>query len=161
MSLLLDAYQKRDKVAMISFSKGEARLNLPPTSSIETAARLLSEMPVGGRTPLSSALVKTGEVLRGHLVRDPTSRPIVLLLTDGRSNVSLGGGKPMDESLLLAQKLARDERVQFILVDTEDQSLVRLGLAVKIAGALDARYFRTNDLQADTLLNILKGDSSK
>jgi len=161
MSLLLDAYQKRDKVAMISFCKGAARLNLPPTSSIETAARLLAEMPVGGRTPLSSALVESGEVLRGHLVRDPTSRPIVLLMTDGRSNVSLGDGKPVDESLLLAQKLARDERVQFIVVDTEDQGLVRFGLAARLAGALSARYFRTKDLQADTLVDLVKGDSRR
>ncbi len=161
MSLLLDAYQKRDKVAMISFCRGEARLNLPPTSSIETAARLLAEMPVGGRTPLSSALVKSSEVLRGHLVRDPTSKPIVLLMTDGRSNVSLGDGKPIDESLLLAQKLGRDERVQFIVVDTEDQGLVRFGLAARLAGALSARYFRTNDLQADTLVDLVKGDSRR
>ncbi|MCI5129671.1 MAG: VWA domain-containing protein, partial [Candidatus Electrothrix sp. AUS3] len=64
MSLLLDAYQKRDKVAMLSFNKTEARLNLPPTSSIDTAARLLAEMPTGGRTPLNAALVRTDEVLR-------------------------------------------------------------------------------------------------
>jgi len=161
MSLLLDAYQKRDKVAMISFCRGEARLNLPPTSSIEMAARLLAELPVGGRTPLSAALVKSGEVLRSQLVRDPTSRPIVLLLTDGRSNVSLGDRKPIEEALLLAQKLARDERVQFIVVDTEDQGLVRFGLAAGIAGALNARYFRTNDLQADTLVDLVKGDSRR
>ncbi len=161
MSLLLDAYQKRDKVAMISFCKGEARLNLPPTSSIEMAARLLAELPVGGRTPLSAALVKSSELLRSQLVRDPTSRPIVLLLTDGRSNVSLGDRKPLDEALLLAQKLARDERIQFIVVDTEDQGLVRFGLAASIAGALNARYFRTNDLQADTLVDLVKGDSRR
>lgn len=161
MSLLLDAYQKRDKVAMISFCKGEARLNLPPTSSIEMAARLLAELPVGGRTPLSAALVKSSELLRSQLVRDPTSRPIVLLLTDGRSNVALGDRKPFEEALLLAQKLARDERVQFIVVDTEDQGLVRFGLAAGIAEALNARYFRTNDLQADTLVDLVKGDSRR
>ena len=159
MSLLLDAYQKRDKVAMISFCKDEARMNLPPTSSIELAARLLAEMPVGGRTPLSSALVKSGEALRGHLLRDPTSRPIVLLMTDGRSNVAIGGGKPIEETLALARKLALDERIQFIVVDTEDQGLVRFGLAARIAEALNARYFRTNDLQANALLDIVKGGS--
>ncbi len=161
MSLLLDAYQKRDKVAMISFSKSEARVSLPPTSSIELAARLLTEMPVGGRTPLSAALVKAGEVLRGQTLRDPTSRPIVLLMTDGRSNVSLFGDKPIDESLALARNLARDERVRFIVVDTESTGLLRFGLAEMIASALGARCFRTNDLQVETLLDIVKGDSGK
>jgi len=158
MSLLLDAYQKRDKVAMISFNKTEARLNLPPTSSIDMAARLLSEMPVGGRTPLNHALVKADEVLRGQLVRDPTSRPIVVLITDGRSNVALGAAKPMDESLELARRLAREERIRFIMVDTEEQGLIRFGLAVKIAEALNARYFQTADLKADTLIDIMKAE---
>jgi magnesium chelatase subunit D len=162
MSLLLDAYQKRDKVAMISFCKTEARLNLPPTSSIELAARMLAELPVGGRTPLSAALVKSSEVLRSQLVRDPTSRPIVLLLTDGRSNVPLlGDNKPVDESLAIAGRLSVDERVRFIVVDTEAQSLVRFDLAAKIAKALNAAYFKTNDLQAETLLEIVKGDAHR
>ena len=156
MSLLLDAYQKRDKVAMISFNKAEARLNLPPTSSIDMAARMLTEMPVGGRTPLNHALVKADEVLRGQLVRDPTARPIVVLITDGRSNVALAGGKPMDECLELARRLAREERIRFILVDTEEQGLIRFGLAGKIAEALKARYFQTADLKADTLLDLIK-----
>lgn len=158
MSLLLDAYQKRDKVAMISFSKTEARLNLPPTSSIDMAARVLAEMPVGGRTPLSSALIKTHAVVSGHLVRDPTSRPIIILITDGRCNVALGQEKPLDESLALARKLARDDRNRFILVDTEEKGLIRFGLAVRIAEAMQARYFQTDDLKADTLLDIIKGD---
>lgn len=155
MSLLLDAYQKRDKVAMISFNKSEARLNLPPTSSIDMAARLLAEMPVGGRTPLNAALVKTGEVLRGQLARNPTARPIVLLITDGRSNVPLADGKPMDECLKLAGRLSCEERVRFILVDTEEQGLIRFGLAAKIAEALKARYFQTADLKTDTLLDLI------
>jgi magnesium chelatase subunit D len=80
-------------------------------------------------------------------------------MTDGRSNVSIGGGKPIEETLALARKLALDERIQFIVVDTEDQGLVRFGLAARIAEALNARYFRTNDLQADALLDIVKGGS--
>jgi len=157
MSLLLDAYQKRDKVAMISFNKAEAWLNLPPTSSIDMAARLLAEMPVGGRTPLNAALVKADEILRAQLVRDPTSRPIVVLITDGRSNVALGSGRPIDESLELARRLAREERVRFILVDTEEQGLIRFNLAARIAAALNARYFQTDDLKADTLRELIKG----
>ena len=156
MSLLLDAYQKRDKVAMISFNKDDARLNLPPTSSIDTAARMLTEMPVGGRTPLNHALIKADEVLRGQLVRDPTARPIVVLITDGRSNVAVAHGKPMDECLELARRLACEERIRFILVDTEEQGLIRFGLAAKIAEALKARYFQTADLKADTLLDLVK-----
>ncbi len=161
MSLLLDAYQKRDKVAMISFNKSEARVALPPTSSMDSAARLLAELPVGGRTPLSAGLVKSHELLRGHLLRDPTSRPIVILITDGRSNVPLGRGKPMEESVALAGKLAMDEHVRFIVVDTEDKGLLRFDMASRLASALSAQYFQTKDLKADTLVGLVKGVSSK
>jgi magnesium chelatase subunit D len=156
MSLLLDAYQKRDHVAMVSFRKDDAMLNLPPTASIELAARLLKEMPVGGRTPLSSGLVKCYEVLRNYLVRDPTARPIVIFITDGKSNVALGERKPLEESLELASRLAGDKRIRFIVVDTESQGLVNFGLARNLAVSMEAQYFKLEDLKADTLLNVVK-----
>jgi len=156
MSLLVDAYQKRDKVAMIAFNKAEARLALPPTSSIDTAARLLAELPVGGRTPLAAALLKAAEVLRSQLVRDPTSRPMMILITDGRCNVPLDGGKPIEECLELSRRLGRDRRIRTIVVDTEEQGLIRFGLAAHIAEALNATYVKTDDLRADTLLELVR-----
>ncbi len=159
MSLLLDAYQKRDRVAMVSFRREDAVVNLPPTSSIELAADLLREMPVGGRTPLSAGLAKSYEILRNYLLREPTGRPITILITDGKSNVSLGEKKPLDEVLAFAGRLCADERIRFIVVDTESEGLVTFGLANKLAGALNAQYFKIEDLKADTLLNIVKGDA--
>ena len=158
MSLLLDAYQKRDRISMVSFRKDEAVVNLPPTSSIELAAGLLKEMPVGGRTPLSAGLVKSYEVLRNYLIREPTARPIVIIVTDGKSNAALGEKKPLDEAWELAARLSLDERIRFIVVDTESQGLVNFGLARKLAGAMSAQYFKIEDLKADTLLNIAKGE---
>jgi magnesium chelatase subunit D len=158
MSLLLDAYQKRDRIAMVSFRKEQAFLNLPPTSSIELAAGLLKEMPVGGKTPLSAGLVKSHEVLRNFLMKDPASRPIVIIVTDGKSNVSIGDRKPLDEVMDFAARLSLDDRVRFIVVDTESQGIVNFGLAHKLAGAMGAQYFKTEELKADTLLNIVKGE---
>jgi magnesium chelatase subunit D len=158
MSLLLDAYQKRDSVAMVSFRKNEAVVNLPPTASIELAANLLKEMPVGGRTPLSAGLAKSYEVLRNYLLREPTARPIAIIITDGKSNMALGEKKPLDEAYAFADRLATDERIRFIVVDTEAKGLVTFGLAQKLAGAMNAQYFKIEDLKADTLLNIVKGE---
>ena len=158
MSLLLDAYQKRDRIAMVSFRKEEAIVNLPPTASIELAAHLLKEMPVGGRTPLSAGLVKSYEVLRNYLIREPTARPIVIIVTDGKSNAALGEKKPLDEAWELSTRLAMDERIRFIVVDTESQGLVNFGLARQLAGTMDADYFKIEDLKADSLLNIVKGE---
>lgn len=158
MSLLLDAYQKRDKVAMVSFRKDEAVVNLPPTSSIELAAGLLKKMPVGGRTPLSAGLAKSYEILRNHLLREPTARPIAIVITDGKSNASMGAAKPVPEALAFAERIAMETRIRFIVVDTESRGLIRFGLARQLAGAMNAEYFRIEDLKADSLLNIVKGE---
>ena len=156
MSLLLDAYQKRDRVALISFRKDEASVNLPPTGSIELAANLLAEMPVGGKTPLSAGLAKSYDVLRNYMLRDPTARPIVIIITDGKSNVALGEKKPLIEAMELGARMSLDERLRFIVVDTEKKGLVNFGLARDLAGAMNAQYFQIEDLKADTLLNIVK-----
>ena len=157
MSLLLDAYQKRDKVALISFRRNEAAVNLPPTTSVDLAGKLLAEMPVGGRTPLSAGLAKTFEQVRNVLLKDPTARPMVIYITDGKSNVALGDQKPMDEVFVLASAMANDERVRHIVVDTEENGLVTFGLAKQLAAALNAQYFKIDDLKAQSLVNIVKG----
>ena len=157
MSLLLDAYQKRDKVAMITFRRGEANVNLPPTTSVDMAGRLLAEMPVGGRTPLSAGLAKSHEQVRNYLIKNPTAQPIVIFITDGKCNVALGERKPVEESLYLAEALSRDQRIRSIVVDTEEAGLVTFGLARRLAGAMEAQYFKIDDLKAEALVNIVRG----
>lgn len=158
MSLLLDAYQKRDRVAMICFRRREATLLLPPTSSIEVAGKLLREMAVGGRTPLSAALVKAYETLLPGLRRDPNLRPLVILVTDGKANAGLNeGNKPMEEAARLAENLGSDRRINWIVVDTEAQNGVRLGLARAIASSLGGAYCHMDGLKASDLIQVIKG----
>ncbi len=156
LSLLLDAYQKRDKVAMISFRKTEAVVNLPVTSSIELAAQHLAQMPVGGRTPLSAGLDKAYGMIKSVQYRDPASRPIVIIITDGKSNLALGEGRPVDEALMMASRMGEDERVTYIVVDTEPQGPVMFGLARNLAAAASARYYKIDDLKSDTLVSLVK-----
>ena len=160
MSLLIDAYQKRDKIAMVSFRKDEAVVNLPVTSSVELAAAMLREMPVGGRTPFSAGMVKGYEIACNHLIKEPESRPILIVVTDGKANKALGPGKPLDEAFEISRKISREERIRFLVVDTEDPGLINFGLAGKIAGLLGAEYYKIDDLQADSLLNVVKNVAS-
>ena len=156
LSLLLDAYQKRDKVAMVSFRKTEAVVNLPVTSSIELAAQHLAEMPVGGRTPLSAGLDKAYGMIKSVQYRDPASRPIVVIITDGKSNLALGDGKPVEEAMRMAARMGEDERVTYIVVDTEVQGPVMFGLAKELAAAANARYYKIDDLKSDTLVDLVR-----
>lgn len=161
MSLLLDAYQKRDRVAMIAFRKREAQLMLPPTSSIDLAGKLLRDLPVGGRTPLSAGLIKGYETLRNHLLKDPSAQPIAVLITDGKTNVALNEeNPPLGESLGIASHMALDERIKFIVVDTEQSGFVRFGLALRLAEALRGDYFKIDDLRAENLVSIVRSHFS-
>jgi magnesium chelatase subunit D len=158
MSLLLDAYQKRDCLAMISFRRTEAGLLLPPTSSVEVAGKLLREMPIGGRTPLSAALVKAHSTLAPQLLKAPNLRPLVILITDGKANVSLNErNRPIEEALYLAGHIGIDSRIRWIVVDTEARTGVRLGLARRIAAALGGEYYSIDDLKASHLVDVVKG----
>lgn len=155
MSLLKDAYQKRDRVAMVSFRKQEAVVNLPPTSSIFRAGQLLKELPVGGKTPLASGLRKGQGVLRNVLLKDPTCRPILIVITDGKANESAGKGDPFWEALFVAKAIATDKRIKSIVVDAEEDDGFRYGFSARLAQFLKADYFRIKDLQADMLLEIV------
>ncbi len=157
LSLLLDAYQKRDKVAMVTFRQRKAVVNLPPTSSVELAVRHLGEMPVGGRTPLSEGLLKGFNLLGVHLVKETSSRPIAIIVTDGRANVSIDNRlSPQDEVLRIAGEMSREKRIKFIVIDTEEKAVVRFGLAARLAAALGAEHFSFNDLMAGDIVNIVR-----
>jgi magnesium chelatase subunit D len=129
LSLLIDAYQRRDKVGLISFRGIGAELLLPPTSSADAAARRLETMPTGGRTPLAAGLAEAYATVRREKLRDPLRRPLLVVVTDGRHNA---GGEPGPAAGLL-----RRDGVAAVVVDCESGP-VRLGLAAVLAHALGA-----------------------
>jgi magnesium chelatase subunit D len=146
LSLLLDAYQRRDKVGLITFRGTSAELALPPTSSVEAGARRLEALPTGGRTPLAAGLLRAADVLRAERLRDPARRPLLVLVTDGRAT----HGSPADA--LRAADLLRG--VASVVVDCE-RGPVRLGLAGGLAARLGAEVVRLEELAADALTGVV------
>jgi magnesium chelatase subunit D len=147
MSLLLDAYRRRDRVGMITFRGEGAELALPPTSSVDLAATLLSNLPTGGRTPLAAGLSKAAEVLAAEHVRDAHRRPLLVLVTDGRRTT---GADPAQIADVIAAR-----GVAAVVVDTEDAA-VRLGMAREIAAALGAPCLRLEELAAEPLADVVR-----
>ena len=147
LSLLLDAYQRRDKVGLIAFRGAGAELLLPPTSSIEAAAARLESMPSGGRTPLAAGLLEARETLRRERLRDPQRRPLLVLVTDGRHTA---GGEPAAAAALL-----RRDGLAAVVVDCESGP-VRLGLAGASAEILGAEHLNLGDLSADLLVDSVR-----
>ncbi len=147
LSLLLDAYQRRDKVGMISFRGDTAELLLPPTSSVEAGARRLADLPAGGRTPLAAGLIRSAEVLSAERLRDPGRRPLLVVVTDGRATKGQPGAVTRAAALLRG--------VASVVVDCESGP-VRLGLAAALAAALGGGLIRLDELAAGALVQTVR-----
>jgi magnesium chelatase subunit D len=143
-SLLQEAYQKRDMVGLLTFRRATAEVALPPTRSILRAARLLRELPTGGRTPLALGLARTIEMVQALRAKDPQVQPVVVLISDGRANVTLQGTDPVEDALGMARHAAA-AGIRFIVVDTET-GVVRLDLARRLCDALGGIHIRLNDV---------------
>jgi magnesium chelatase subunit D len=147
LSLLNDAYQRRDKVALISFRGEGAQILLPPTSSVELAASRMQDLPTGGRTPLAAGIEKAAEVLKREYLRDRERRPLLVLLSDGKATA---GPDPMAAAARL-----RSLGAASFVVDMEE-GYVRLGMAGEVAGAMGARCLRLEELRADSLVDLVE-----
>ncbi|MFE7318108.1 putative cobaltochelatase [Streptomyces sp. NPDC057555] len=166
LSLLLDAYQRRDKIGMITFRGSGAELALPPTSSVEAGAARLAQLPTGGRTPLAEGLLRAHEVLRVERMRDPSRRPLLVVVTDGRAtgasaarSVSAGGGGratggPLRRAHRAAGLLAAQGTAS-VVVDCE-AGPVRLGLAGELARELGGTAVTLDELRADSVSALVR-----
>ncbi|WP_422740436.1 VWA domain-containing protein [Micromonospora sp. WMMD729] len=133
LALLTDAYQRRDKVAVIAFRGAGARTLLPATSSVLAASTRLTELPTGGRTPLAEGLLAAADLLRLERLRDPKRRPLVLVVTDGRATA---GPRPLDRTAAAARILAATG-TPCVVIDCESGP-IRLNLAARLATQLNA-----------------------
>jgi magnesium chelatase subunit D len=158
LSLLLDAYQKRDKVALVAFKGDCAEVLLPPTSSIELAHRLLEDLPTGGKTPLYHGISLGYQIIQSYFRKDPHIYPLLILISDGKANVSQYGGKPLSEAMEVAEEIKNDTRVNTAVVDVEKPGLISFGLAHQLSVRMGARYFKIDDLKAETLVEALRED---
>jgi magnesium chelatase subunit D len=155
LSLLLDAYQRRDHVGLIVVRGETACLALPPTGSVAVAQRLLRDVPTGGRTPLSHGLMLAATTLARYRRLEHERTPLLALVSDGRANVAM---RPNDNPLTEAKMMAAEIRqlgISSIVVNTES-GFLRLGLAQELADALAAKCIRLEDLAAATLKKILQ-----
>ncbi|MGF7123470.1 magnesium chelatase subunit D family protein [Rhodococcus sp. TAF43] len=151
VSLLRDAYQRRDKVSVITVRGRDAELVLPPTSSVDVAVRRLRSMKTGGRTPLAEGFLSARDVVLRERVRDPRRRALVVSLTDGRAT---GGPDAVSRAKRAAAMLA-DTGAASIVVDCET-GMVRLGLAAELARDLRGGYVRLAELSAQQVAGVVR-----
>jgi magnesium chelatase subunit D len=155
LALLMEAYQKRDKVGLVAFKAMDADVLLPPTNSIEIAKKMLEELPTGGKTPLGQGLLVSQQLISSQLRQDPSLLPILIIITDGRANVGLQRDRYYDgpqfgeiyrEIYRICEVLEGEKRLRSIVIDAEEKRLGSFGRSKKLAEALNARYYILEDL---------------
>ncbi|MFI9528972.1 magnesium chelatase subunit D family protein [Micromonospora rosaria] len=151
LSLLLDAYQRRDKVGLVTFRAAGAELALPPTASVDVAAARLEALPTGGRTPLAEGLLRAREVLRVERIRDPRRRPLLVVVTDGRAT---SGPDAVPRARHVARLLAADG-TPAVVVDCE-QGRIRMRLAADLAAVLGGEHLPLEGVAADALAHAVR-----
>lgn len=159
-SLLMDAYQHRDRVAMVAFRGKDGYVLLPPTSGVELAKKLLVNLPTGGKTPLAAGVMKALSLIKNEKRKDPTIVPMLVLISDGRSNISIVEGvDPMTEIEKLGT-MAQEEGIHSIVIDSEVTRQRKFidftfEFAKDIAEYFNAKYFRLDKLNEVTLGNVI------
>jgi magnesium chelatase subunit ChlD-like protein len=160
MSLLTDAYQRRDRVGLVVFQKDRASLVLPPTNSVVLAKEALSDIPVGGKTPLSAGLMLSYETVRREKQLHPDVMPMLILLTDGAGNVSMSGQlSPTEEAFRIADLIKIDE-IRTVTINMEHVAFDQ-GLASRLADRMGGPCYTLNQLRADTLLETVRKEMEK
>ena len=155
LSLLTDAYQRRDRVGLIVFQKDRANLVLPPTNSVQLAHRALQDITVGGKTPLSAGLYLAYEVIKRDMITQPDVIPLIILLTDGAGNVSMTEKMaPQQEAHSIAEKIAADN-IRNIVINMEHAAFDQ-GLARALAEHMKAPCLSLEALKAESLLEAVK-----
>lgn len=149
MSLLTDAYQRRDRVGLIVFQKNSATLVLPPTNSVMLADQALQDIPVGGKTPLAAGLMMAYEVIRKEKMTHPEIMPLLIVLTDGAGNVSMGHLPPQEEAYNTANLIAT-EKIHSVVINMEHAAFDQ-GLAQALADHLESPCYTITDLKAESL----------
>ena len=154
MSLLKDAYEKRDRVGMVSFRRDKAEELLPITRSIDLAQKKLEKLATGGKTPLAEGIAKAYTIIKNEMRKDKEVVPLIVFLSDGKGNFSASGKDPVKESLEMAEKI-KNEGIRAIVIDTEE-GFIKLEMAKTLSEAMKAEYYKLENLRSEDMLKLIK-----
>jgi magnesium chelatase subunit D len=172
LSLLQDAYVRRDRVALVVFKNRSAEVVLRPTSSVSLARRRLERLAIGGTTPLTHGLMTGFQVIKTELARDPSVRPLLVLISDGRGNISMFKEEPLVEAQKAAA-LIQSEKIDSLVIDSARdyshlpsvQHLARvapmyqtyaINACADLANRMGARYYGLYDLSRDEIAGVVQ-----
>ena len=153
LSILTDAYQKRDRVGLVTFRGNRAEVLVPPTNSVELAKKRMELMPTGGKTPLAHGLYLAEKTILNEMNRRPNDIYLLTVISDGKGNVPLTDDSSEDIRRISADIV--DKNIHCLVLDTET-GMIKLGMARKLADQLGARYMRLEDIGSESIKNAAR-----
>ena len=144
LSLLTDAYYKRDQVALLAFRAAHTELLLPFTRSPHVVKHKLRSLAVGGKTPLGLGLKEAEILLRRQSLKNAQLKTLLVVVSDGKGNVALEYDDPYDEAMHYAQELGK-RGIESVFVDTEEDPC-SFGYGRHVAQAMGAHYLLAEDI---------------
>ncbi|MHB1476315.1 MAG: VWA domain-containing protein, partial [Coriobacteriia bacterium] len=153
LDLLVDAYQRRDRVGLVAFRGESAEVILQPTASVELAQMKLRALPTGGATPIAHGILKSLDVLHAEIRRDDSVVPWLVLLTDGRANVGIGDGLGSEDARKAAAHL-RETAIHTLVIDTSGPGS---GMAAReLARIAGGEYVRIGDPEGGVVAGAVR-----
>ncbi|HEV8308340.1 MAG TPA: VWA domain-containing protein [Methylomirabilota bacterium] len=162
LSLLVDAYQRRDRVGLVTFREQSAAVILRPTSSVELAKRAFQSLATGGTTPLSRGLFTGYELIQQERRKERKLNPVLILISDGRANVSMGDTAPGQEAARLGE-IIRAGKIRSIVLGTAGQGRRTsdphvLAPAEELAAAMGGEFYPMDEISAERILEAIGRD---
>ena len=152
--LLQDSYARRDSVCVIAFRAASAQVLLAPTRSLVRAKRALAGLPGGGGTPLASGM--QAAMVQARALQRSGSTPMLVMLSDGRANVStagVGGRVQAQADALAWAGQWRNSGFAALWIDTAAQPEPQ---ALALARHMGAHYFPMPYVQAQRMAAVVQ-----
>lgn len=159
LSILTDAYQNRDRVALITFHGDASEVVIPPTRSVMLAERQMKNVPIGGKTPLAAGLLSAYELMSRERRLNADTNQLLIVLSDGDGNVPLYGGDPKEEAKRIAETIAA-EGFHSLVINTEHITFDQ-GYANQLAKQLNAPCHLVANIRPDSLLNLVQAEKTR
>ncbi|MEY4257504.1 MAG: Magnesium-chelatase 60 kDa subunit, partial [Pseudomonadota bacterium] len=152
--LLQQSYARRDSVCIVAFRGAQAQLLLPATRSLVRAKRAMTGLPGGGGTPLALAL-KMAHEQAAQLQRQGVT-PILVVLSDGRANVTLQGLGGRAQAQSDAQSWGQQWRASGHRVLWIDTSMQPDAQAQRLASSMGASYLPMPQVQSQRMASAIE-----
>ncbi|WP_292463136.1 VWA domain-containing protein [Methanolobus sp.] len=153
IALLKDAYQRRDRVSLVTYSGRSSQLVLPFTSSVEAAKRYLEKVPFGGTTPMAAGVLTGMDTILREVKKEPSAVPIMVLVTDGTANCALHLGGNIRREILQVCRHIAEHHINLLLIDI---SPTGSKLVQEMATQSNGSYYHPGSLSKEALYSVIR-----